>query len=115
MDNASLLVVAMADQCRSQIQDFNGPFRPLPSPLHVKHLKWMCDEIEQHAEDWPATKLHRWIGFLQCAMIAHHMLELDEARAMFDRAKVAHGDIGEDLVDHLDSTSSFQVDIGGEG
>jgi hypothetical protein len=75
----------------------------------------MCDKIEEHAEDGPATKLHRWIGFVQCAMLAHRMLDLDGAKAMFDEAKVAHGETSEDLLDHLDPTSSFELDIGGEG
>ena len=74
-----------------------------------------CDNIEKHAEDWPATKLHRWIGFVQCAMMANGILDLDGAKAMFDEAQVAHGEISEDLFDHLDATSAFEVDIGGEG
>jgi hypothetical protein len=48
-------------------------------------------------------------------MMAHRMLDLDAAKAMFDKAKVAHGDIGEDLLDHLDPASSYEVDMGGEG
>jgi hypothetical protein len=34
---------------------------------------------------------------------------------MFDRAKVAFGELGDDFLDHLDPRSSFQLDIGGEG
>ena len=115
MDNASLLVTAMAEQCRGTILKWNKPELDLPRPLRPRHLRWMCDNIENHAEDWPPTKLHRWIGFVQCAMMANRMLDLDGAKAMFDKAKVAHGEISEDLLDHLDPTSSFEVDIGGEG
>jgi hypothetical protein len=115
MDTASLLVVAMAEQCRSLILDSETPDLGLPKALQPKHLLWMCNQIEEHAETGPATKLHRWIGFVQCAMMAHGMLDLDGAKAMFDKAKVAHGDISEDLLDHLDPASSYEVDIGGEG
>ena len=114
MDNASLLVIAMAEKCRGAILEWNRPELDLPMPLQPKHLKWMCDNIEQHAEDWPATKLHRWIGFVQCAMLANRMLDFDGAKVMFDVAKVAHGEIGEGLLDHLDPTGSFELDIGGE-
>lgn len=114
MDNASLLIIAMAEKCRCVILKWDKPEVDLPMPLQPKHLEWMCDNIEQHAEDWPATRLHRWIGFVQCAMLANRMLDLDGAQAMFDVAKVAHGEIDEDLSDHLDPTSSFEVDIGGE-
>jgi hypothetical protein len=115
MDNASLLVVAMAEQCRSLIQESDTPDLGLPKALQPKHLLWMCTKIEDHAEDGPATKLHRWIGFVQCAMMANRMLDLEGAKAMFDKAKAAHGEISEDLLDHLDPASSFKFDIGGEG
>jgi hypothetical protein len=37
------------------------------------------------------------------------------AKAMFDKAKVARGEFSEDLLDHLDPGSVFELDIGGEG
>jgi len=115
MDNASLLVVAMAEKCRAVIQESHEPALNLPKPLRPKHLDWMCYNITKHVEDWPATKLQRWIGFIQGAMMANRMLDLDGLREMFDKAKVAHGEINEDLIDHLNADSSFEVDIGGEG
>jgi hypothetical protein len=115
MDNTSLLITAMAEQCRATVMAWNGPEVELPVALHPRHLEWMCDRIRSHAEDWPLTKLHRWIGFVQCAMIANRMLDLDRAKLMFNTAKVAHGEIGDDLLDHLDPASSFELDIGGEG
>lgn len=115
MDNASLLIVAMAEQCRSLIQEWDTCNPDLPKAIQPKHLLWMCEQIDDHAETGPVTKLHRWIGFIQCAMIAHRMLDLGGAKAMFDKAKVAHGDTSDDLLDHLDPANSFEVDIGGEG
>ena len=35
---------------------------------------WMCNKIEEHSETGPATKLHRWIGFVQGALLAHGCL-----------------------------------------
>ena len=114
MCNASLLAVSMAEKCRRLIPEWDTPDLSLPKALQPRHLLWMCDKIEEHAEDGPATKLHRWIGFVQCAMLAHRMLDLDGAIAMFNEAKVAYGETSEDLLDHLDPTSSFELDIGGE-
>jgi hypothetical protein len=34
---------------------------------------------------------------------------------MFDRAKIAYPETDDDLVDHLDPNSSFELDIGGLG
>ena len=115
MDNTSLLVVAMAEQCRSLIQESDKSVPGLPKALQPRHLLWMCDKVEEHAVEGPATTLHRWIGFIQGAMLAHRMLDLDGARAMFSEAKVAHGETSDDLTDHLDPENSFELDIGGQG
>ncbi len=117
MDNASLLVVAMAEQCRGLARESTRFDPDLPPALHAPHLLWMCDCITNHAEDWPATKLHRWIGFVQCGMLANRMLDLEGVKAMFDEAKQAYGGSREDddLLDHLDPGSPFNLDIGGQG
>lgn len=115
MDNAPLLVAAMAEKCRSRIQASHDAGRDLPKPLRAEHLMWMCKRIEENFEAWPLSKLHRWIGFVQCAIIANGILDLQGVKAMFDDAKVAHGQSGEDLLDHLDVASDFEVDLGGEG
>ena len=118
MDNTSLLIVAMAEECRRVIQEWDKSAPDLPKALQPKHLLWMCNKIEEHAEDGPVTKLNRWIGFVQGAMLANRMLDLDGLKAMFDKAKRDHGETSEDLedlTDHLDPTSSFEFDIGGQG
>ncbi len=115
MENSRLLVVAMAEECRNLIEKSDAPDPSLADALQPKHLLWMCDKIEEHAEDGHATKLHRWIGFVQGAMLANRTLDLDRLKRMFDEAKRAHGHSCEDLVDHLDPNSSFECDIGGQG
>jgi hypothetical protein len=114
MDNSDLLVIAMAEECQRLIKEWDRTSPDLPKALQPKHLLWMCRQIVAHAESGPAAKLHRWLGFVQCGMMANRMLDLDGVRAMFDKAKGAHGDTGDDLSDHLDITSSFKLDIGGE-
>jgi hypothetical protein len=114
MDNASLLTVAMAERCRHLLLDSGTGNRALPRCLQHSHLLWMCEKIETNAEEWPATKLHRWIGFLQAAMVAHKILDLDRAKAMFNKAKVAHSSADDEMSDHLDLATEFILDIGGE-
>ena len=109
------LIVAMAEDCSDRIRASAQSGAGQPASLRPEHLLWMCKEIVSHAEDWPATKTHRWIGFVQGAMIANRMLDLDGAKAMFDRAKQAHGTPDADLLDHLDPDSSFQFELGGQG
>ena len=59
--------------------------------------------------------LHRWIGFIQCALLTHGVLDLEGLKSMFDKAKIAYGDKGQDLIDHLNPDNAFELDIGGEG
>lgn len=115
MDNPSLLLTAMARECREQLLRSHQRNLALPASIRSQHLQWMCDKIELHAEDWPATKLHRWIGFIQAAMIANRMLDLHQVKTMFNDLKNAYGELSEDLTDHLDPANSYEVDIGGEG
>jgi hypothetical protein len=117
MQQASRLIVAMADQCRRMIQPAQPADAELPTGLQPRHLLWMCDTIVEHAEDWPATKLHRWIGFVQGAMLANRVLDLEAARAMFEKTKAEHGEIPDDkdLIDHLDTSNSFRMELGGQG
>jgi hypothetical protein len=111
------LVAAMAAKCRDVIRGSNEQEMSLPKALHPKHLLWMCDQIQKHAQTSPVTKLHRWIGFVQAAILANRMLDLEQIRAMFDEVKKSHRVSGDDrdLVDHLDVDSSFKLDLGGQG
>jgi hypothetical protein len=118
MNDSSLLVASMAQKCRALILESDCADRGLPTALQPSHLLWMCEQIELHAEKGLPTKLHRWIGFVQGAMLANRMLDLGGLKAMFDEAKGAHRDAHnacEDLIDHLDPSSSFEFDIGGQG
>jgi hypothetical protein len=117
MEQGSLLIVAMAEKCRETIGRLREPVLTLPAALRPKHLLWMCAQIHDQAETWPAAKLHRWIGFLQAGIIANRMLTLDEAKAMFDTPKNSYGASGDDrdLVDHLNVESAFEIEIGGQG
>jgi len=116
MDQDSQLITAMAEQCRTLIQNSPQNTPELPFSLQRQHLLWMCNQIENHAEQWRVSKLHRWIGFIQAGMLANKMLDLDSAKAMFAEAKAAYRvEADEDLVDHLNPSSSFELDLGGQG
>ena len=117
MDNKDLRTVAMADKCRSILRQTDQTGEELPPSLRRDHLLRMCDKIENQAETWPDTRLHRWIGFIQAALIANRLLDLATAKQMFDKAKIAHADsfADGDLVDHLDPHYDFDLEIGGEG
>ena len=89
----------------------------MPTALHPKHLLWMCEQIQSHAQRSPVTKLHRWLGFVQAGILANRMLDLDQTKAMFDAVKQSHRISCDDqnLIDHLDVDSAFVLDLGGQG
>ena len=57
-------------------------------PLCEKHpnkdvrnrLKGMMVALELHAEDWPADKSSRWIGFVQGVLFSVGLLNVDDER-----------------------------------
>lgn len=119
MEQSNSLVATMAEQCRQLIRA--AKLKPVegdvPEGLQPRHLLAMCERIQEHADDWPPTKLHRWIGFVHGAMLANRLLDLDRAKAIAEEAKAVHGVIpdDQDLVDHLNPDSSFRMDLGGQG
>jgi hypothetical protein len=117
MEDTRFLVAAMAGKCRDVIRGSNEEEKSLPKALHPKHVLWMCDQIQKHVQEWPVTKLHRWIGFVQSAILANQMLTLEQIKGMFNEVKQSHGVSSEDqdLMDHLDVSSSFKLDLGGQG
>ena len=116
MSDALRIVTAMAGECRELIRQRAVPASDLPETLSVDHLSWMLDQICFHAEDWSATKLHLWLGFVQSGMIANGILDSTIVREMFGqiRAACSVDDVDQDLIDHLDPENSFSLDIGGE-
>lgn len=117
MDGPRLLIAAMAEKCKAIISQSARTPCDLPEVLRRPHLLWMCNCIERDAEAWTIDKLQRWLGFIQAGMIANRMLDLNQVKAMFDEAKNAYAEVADDQdwVEHLDPSSSFEVDIGGQG
>lgn len=111
----SALMTAMIERCREMIAKHDEVGGDLPEPLRAKSLIAMCDRMTEHVDDWPAIRLHRRIGFIQCAMIANRMIDLEGAKGMFERAKNAFGESSQDVLDHLDPDADFEFDIGGQG
>ena len=113
--SSPIVIAAMAERCRRLVVEWDQPSAELPPSLLPAHLTWMCDQINSHVDDWSATRLHRWIGFIQAGMIANHMLDLAGAKAMFDTTAAHTDDPDQDLIDHLDPTNPFKLELGGEG
>lgn len=115
MNNARRMIATTAEACNRLIQREDTTNCLLPEALQPKHLQWMCAQIESQAATWPLSRLHRWMGFVQCALLANRMLDLEGAKRTFSQSKFpleAHGD-DQNLLDHLDLANS--LDLGGRG
>jgi hypothetical protein len=124
MNHVNILAQSVAEECRNAIRralveqegTVPDPKQQLDNPTGPAHLLWMCDKIQAKVDDWPATRLHRWIGFIQCGMISMGLTDLDGARRIISEAKTIFAeDEDQDLKDHQDPTNPFFLDIGGEG
>jgi hypothetical protein len=117
MEDVRNHIAAMAAKCRAVLRGSHEKEPRLPKALHPKHLLSMCSQIETHANTWPISRLHRWLGSIQAAILANRMLDLDGIKAMFDTIKgsVAANEEDANLIDHLDVNNTFLLDIGGQG
>ena len=117
MDDSRFAVAAMAAKCRDAIRGSNEEDSRLPKALQPKHLLWMCEQIQKHAQTSSAARLQRWLGFVQAGILANRMLNLDQIKAMFDEIKKSHGvtSADHDLIDHLNVDNAFGIDLGGQG
>ncbi len=111
------LIVAMSEKCASLLNEHCDTEGGLPRPLRPKHLLWMCKQIQSHVDDWSDARVHRWFGFIQAAMLANRILDLNGLKSMFDAARSAHGELEDDpeLIDHLNPETFFEFELGGQG
>lgn len=65
---------------------------PPESNVSVHHLIWMCDQVITRAgyvpKEMSATKLHRWIGYIQGVMVARGFTTVERERAEYKELKV---------------------------
>jgi hypothetical protein len=106
--------VAMAKECRHLLASANVKNLELPDPLKPRQLLWMCDRVEEHADDWPERKHHRWIGFIQAAIMANQLVDRPGMKQLFCNTGIAHDESfgDDDMLDHLDPAQSLQLDVG---
>lgn len=107
MTDTRSVVVAMARQYKRIISTAHFSRVEIPKALRVRHLSWMVDRVIEHSEDWPETRLHRWIGFIQSGMMANATLGLDVARDIFTTASNTVETCNDNLIDHLDFENTY--------
>lgn len=42
----------------------------MDDPISITYLKWMLDEVLNNLDTWDKGKVDRWVGYVQCALVA---------------------------------------------
>ncbi|MDH2154174.1 hypothetical protein [Stenotrophomonas sp. GD03657] len=71
----------ICDRYRQLLWPIRGNVCPdkLPREFSPSHLEWMLETI-QFGDDQSLTKKHRWLGFVQAALIARGLTTVDDER-----------------------------------
>ena len=80
----------------------------------VHHFLWMCDQLIERKVT--GNKAHRWLGYLQCAMIfsGEEHLDLSSMKELSREANEKFPDEGWDKLKHHEFERRFGVIIGAE-
>jgi len=115
------LAIELVNRLSVEIEEWDERnFLVVQAPLEVqpKNLLRMCHRIEEKAveDEWPDTKLHRWIGHLHGCMLTLGIVDIDRLKEIMSQAKKVFGEKeDEELKDHCNPDNFFSLDIGGEG
>ena len=121
MENPTLLAIQIAEELEQQILEWQTAFDielDVNEDTHPDHLLRMLEKLVHKAnhDEWSDTKLHRWLGWVMGCMACHNIAGLDRLKEIVSHAKLHFGEIEDDELDeHNNPDSSFNLDIGGEG
>lgn len=116
-----VLAVEIARHCEKIISDSNKvnktgmqyDYDPPDERPRADHLLKMCEKIENHADEWPVTKLHRWVGFIQGSMVMAGLTTMEkESQFIRDLKMNLRETVDIELKDHRDPESEFELDLG---
>jgi hypothetical protein len=51
------------------------------------YLLWMCDQIVEKSQEWPATRLHRWVGYIQGCLVHGGISTLEDEKTAVREVK----------------------------
>lgn len=117
IDQASRLTqLSIASGISSSLPDTEPKKAQTPEEhTNIEHVSWMLDQVQKNFDEWPLTKLGRWVGIALACVVANGYIALKEVQKIVNDAKVAHGErVDEDLERHQDPDDPFQLEIGGE-
>lgn len=120
MKNPNLLGIHLAEKLADHIRtdaDFTVA-EDAPKETTPEHLIWMLEHLSVKAEkeEWPETKVHRWLGYVMGCLASHRTCTLPCLKGITAEAKQYYFEKEDDeLRDHSDPDHPFTLDIGGEG
>ena len=120
MANPTLLAIQIAEELEGQIKLWQETFNielDVDDSTHPDRLLEMLEKLVHKAQEdeWPDTKLHRWLGWVMGCMVCHNIAGYERLREIVAHAKLHFGEKDDaELTEHHDPDSSFRLDLGGE-
>lgn len=121
MANPTQLAIQIAERLEDQIKEWQDTFNidlEVEKVVHPDRLLTMIEKLIHKAEqdEWPDTKLHRWLGWIMGCMACHNIAGIEKLEQIVTSSKMCFGEkADEELEAHHNPDSSFRLDIGGEG
>lgn len=121
MAHPTLLAIQIAEDLEEQIKLWQETFHielDVDDSTQPERLLEMLEKLvhKAHQEEWPDTKLHRWLGWVMGCMACHNIASLERQKEIVAHAKLHFGEKDDDeLTEHHNPDSTFRLDIGGEG
>lgn len=94
MSSEQELAVSIATTLKERLTKYialTGEMSPRPPRFQKdtdpEYLVWMCEQIITNAAEWPATKSHRWVGYVQGCLVSHGLSNVKTEADLVREAK----------------------------
>lgn len=81
------IAVAYAQHLLDKLEKAATDDYTIETTISVVHLKWMCQQIIERVNEMSATKLHRWIGYIQGVMVVRGFTTVLQERTDYKEVK----------------------------
>lgn len=109
-----LLALEAVQLCRAKLVEDGDDIPERDAAL--EHALLLSHQVEQYVLQWPATRLHRALGFIQGVLVSRGCSSLEEQCTLLERLQIGFPECRDrDLADHLDPRQPFELELGGSG
>lgn len=79
-DKEKQALIALFRRYKGRVQFMHDHANSSQNKCDAASLYNLCLEAEENYDDYPADKMHRWLGFVQGVMAAQGVINVDDER-----------------------------------